>query len=726
MARDNKLLQEYADVVSAIYALCLLEGDHACAEKIWPTLKQKYVELAKPVPTHLAANRATHLFQTGDHLEAREAFEEALADIALDKETGEARSRILINLSACLRELGEHAHSDARMTEARLLLSTFEHVDPELILEAELIAAKNAVVKGDQVEAASCLNRAVRSLDAGVGLVEKLHYRRGLRERYVPRIERLLASLAATGRATDVIPVVAATRANRVSDWLHFLEWARTLAARLPPEEWDELDRLVDDLAQHGSPHLFGYREKYDDPMSAVPKPDPWREIAEYADKVCARYGVSRPFQGATSAHSTETIVERLSEGYAVLVNMVVADHKMLLLIGDRYVICDLPREETKAFFEALQAHRLEPDQGKTKALGIAVNSYQAALLSSLASVLGELAADSCVGVIFIPDGWNLTPINLALVGDPKIRVRMAAGEFDVRTCIALYPAKRQAAAPESCLGIIEGESDLKHDQADVEGFFRGVGATGTLLKNPKWSVFAGAMASTEALVLSHHGVSAGLFTDPFFADMAGPYRESAMYLMRLQGVAFRWPHRVAVLGTCHSGDLVNRNHQTRFRTHDLMGFPTVFLLNGRSEVVAASWAILDRFNLLFTTLFAPSLRSTHPSRAVSTALARLFEFPKEELPDLLHRVFPSGALPTPAAVLLRRLPDLHLALDSATTQRSRAHHTLAGLYEGNQLGTIRTCCSERFRARRARGQIDNAARRPTNCSTTGTGSNSH
>lgn len=64
---------------------------------------------------------------------------------------------------------------------------------------------------------------------------------------------RLLASVAASGSAADVIPVIAATRANRVSDWLHFLEWADTLAAKLSPDEKAELDCLIDHLAQHGS-----------------------------------------------------------------------------------------------------------------------------------------------------------------------------------------------------------------------------------------------------------------------------------------------------------------------------------------------------------------------------------------------------------------------------------------------------------------------------------------
>lgn len=669
LARDHDLLHEYTDVVSSTYSICLLEEDHAYAELMWPTLEQKYVGLGRSVPTHLAINRATLLLRTRQYSAAREAYEGALTGVEAGDRSDEVRARILINLSACLRDLGELELSDTRLAEARLLISALQEVDPEMLLEAELIAAKSAVAKGDLAEAGSCLNRAAEHLDAGVALVEKLHYRRGLRERYIPRMERLLTSLPATGRAADVISVISATRANRMSDWLHFLEWVEILAGKMPPARKFELDDLVERLAGHGSPHLYGYLEKYDDPLAGYGKPDPWREVAEYADKATATYGVRRPFDGATAERISETIAQRLDDGYAVLVNMVASGHKMLLLVADRYVQCDLPQVETKAFFEALLRHRSEPNQ--TKALGKAVNAYQVALLGAMTPVLSELESDSCKGVIFIPDGWNLTPINLVTLGNPKIRARMAAGAFEVRTCIAPHPVKRAHAAPLSCLGIIESDSGLQYDKADVEGFFRGVESAGTLLTDPSWESFAKAMASTDALVLSHHGSSVGLFADPFFANMAGPHRESAMSLGRLQGEAYRWPHRLAVLGTCHSGGLVNRNQQGRFSSHDLMGFPSVFLLNGRAEVIAASWAILDRFNLLFTNLFAPLLRTAHPSQAASTALAQLYELPIDKLAELLDRAFPADVERTPKLLSdmdnLRRQPFCYGAYQTYT-----------------------------------------------------------
>ncbi|MGZ5198775.1 MAG: tetratricopeptide repeat protein [Telluria sp.] len=669
LARDNKLLQEYADVTSTLYSICLLEGDHGYAEKMWPTLQRTYAMLGQAVPTHLAVNRATLLFRTGDLADARVAFEDALAHIEPGEQSAEFRARILINLSACLRDIGEYALSDTHMAEARRLLSSFKEIDPELPLELELIASRNAVVKGELIEAVSCLNRAVMSLDAGVGLVEKLHYRRGLRERYIPRIEQLLVCLPSTGRADDVIPVIAATRANRVSDWLHFLSWAEMLGAKLSPDEKDELDGLVGRLAHYGSPHLFGYREKYDDPMSGLPRPDPWREISEYADKICARHGIERPFKSATAESISEIMLERLTEGYAVLVNMSAADGKMLLLIGDRYLFCDLPRAESKAFFEALLQHRRGP--GQAKALGLAIGAYQEALLRSLATALSELAEESCKGVIFIPDGLNLTPINLVMVGHPGVRARMAAGKFDVRTCIGPYPTQREIVTLQSGLGIVETNSGLQYDKADVEGFFQRLGVSGTLLKDPTWETFAQEMTTADALVLSHHGASVGLFRDPYFANMAGADGSSAMDLMMLQGEAFRWPHRLAVLGTCHSGGLVNGNYQTQFDSHDLMGFPTVFLLNGRSEVMAASWAILDRFNVIFTALLAPELKKAHPSLAASTALAKLCELSKDELSDLVGSAFPADVPKTASLVdqidNLRRQPFCYGAYQAYT-----------------------------------------------------------
>jgi tetratricopeptide (TPR) repeat protein len=621
----------------ALHATGLIEGDLKYAEEIWEALSAAFEQLGQPIPTHLVLNRATSLFWQGQYDSAKQTFEEVLAR---DDLSNVMRAGVLPTLSACLREIGDRVSSNRRLAEARELMAAASAVDPEHGLELELIGAKNAVTASDFPEVCACLRRAISWLDDAVDLVEKLHYRRGLRERFIPRIENLLVTLPRNGRSDDVLAVIAATRSNRLSDWLHFLAWTRQLKTSLSAPEIVELDDLIESLANHGAPHLMGFHEKYDDPMATDMLPDPWRSVAEYADRMCAVHGLNRPFARANAAEAELLLKQRLDEGYAVLVNLLTADRKALLLHGDHYTLCDLPDSETAAFAVALYKQRQSPDTSKP--LAVAVGAYQSALLRCLESALNELAATDCKGLLFLPDRMDLTPINLVLLSHGPTRKRMAAGRFSVGTCLALYPAEAAYVAPKVALGVLEGDSGLAYDEADLKAFFEGSGTYATTLDKPNWEEFSSQMMRCDALVLAHHGMSVGMFTDPTFADMGGPFQHTVMSVSRLQQAAYLWPHRLAVLGTCHSGGLVNRNFQKSFKSHDLMGFPSVFLLNGMAEVVAASWAIIDRFNLMFTSLFAPALRDMRPAAAVSHALASLIDMSDDDLQARLNATFPA------------------------------------------------------------------------------------
>lgn len=665
LAREHHLAKELTEVLMALHSTCMIEGDLAYADRVWEGLSEAFEKRGQPIPTPLILNRATRRFWDDQFESARQTFEEV---IARDDLPETMRAGVLSTLSACLRELGDRTSSDQRMTQARVFMEKIPKMDPEHGLELELIAAKNAVTWGDFPEACDCLRRAISRLDDTVDLVEKLHYRRGLRERFIPRIENILVRLPRTGNASDVLAVIAGTRSNRLSDWLHFLAWTRRLKSKLTGSEAGELDKLVLTVANHGAPHLMGFREKYDDPLAENMLPDPWRKVAEYADRMCELHDVDRPFERATAAEAELLIQDRLDEGYAVLVNLLTADKKALLIVGDRYMLCDLPESETAAFAVALYSQRQSP--GQSKPLAIAANAYQAALLTSLKDALDEVAAQNCRGLLFVPDRMDLTPINLVLLCHEPTRKRMAAGLFSVSTCLALYPAHDTYVSPKVALGILEEESGLTYDQADLKAFFEGSGTYATILNKPTWDEFSSQMEKSDTLVLAHHGMSIGVFTDPAFADMGGPHQDTVMSVSRLQEVAYRWPHRVAVLGTCHSGGSVNHNFQGKFKSHDLMGFPSLFLLNGKAEVVASSWAIMDRFNLVFTALFAPALRDMRPAAAASHALASLIEMSDDEFTAYLSSAFPEDHRLLQAAKqlnVLRRQPYCYGAYQTYT-----------------------------------------------------------
>lgn len=633
LARTHQLPEPFCDVLGAMHGIALLEGDHEYANQVFEGLESMCKQLGKLIPAHSAINQATLLMQTEEYRLASKQFEAALTQLRPDDPK---LPMVLVNQSACLRQLGDRLGSDKCMQSVRQQLEQLDlaKLDPEHLTEIELIAAKNAVASGDMAELAACLKRAVIHLDSAIQLVEKLHYRRGLRDRYIRRMENLLVEMPCTGSASDVVEIIASTRNNRLADWLHVLAWVNDISPSLTDTERENLEHLIFRLADHGAPHLLGFREKYDDPMANMDFiPDPWLQFAEISSSLSRQYCFRLPFDTATNGARKSIIEARLAEGYAIMINLFTAGHKAMILIGNRYELWDLPENETKEFFLALHAHRHEPNQSRN--LNSAVINYQTALISALKSPLEQLTLPSCKGLIFLPDGMDLTPINLLAVGYPAIREKMANGEFEVRTCLALYPSNEIAGGISTCLGLIEADTNLKHDRAEIENFFERAGIQGSTLIDPSWDSFEGHMRKSDALVLARHGMSIGLFTDPTFSDMAGPHGSSVMCFAGIQSSAYRWHHKLVLLGACHSGGLVNRNSHQHFRSHDLMGFPSLFLVNGQCVVLGASWAIIDRFNMLLSAILAKKIHAETASRAASYSLALLASMTREALAEL-------------------------------------------------------------------------------------------
>ncbi len=633
LARDHSLPESYVNVLVSMHGVCILEGDHKYADQVWQTLNETCEKLSRPTPKTAVLNRATALMQIGEYRLAKDGFEHALNSAGPRDQDLFA---ILINQSACLREIGDQIGSEECMVKARYEIAKLDyiHLDKEQLLELELIAAKNAVKSNQMIELAACLNRASTHLDSAIQLVDKLHYRRGLRDRYIRRMENLLTELPILGSSSDIVNVIACTRSNRLTDWLHLLSWAKDVSAKVTEDEKKHLDDVVFKLANHGAPHLYGYREKYDDPMAYSQIPDPWRGFAEFASNLCDQYNFRKPFENSIKLNVVSLLNQRLNEGFGIYINLLTAGGKALLLIGQRYIICDLPEAETRDFHLSLTAHRNEPNQSKQ--LDASLKLYQSVLSTCLRPILNELSDNQCKGLIFIPDQMDLTPINLVLIGDPAIQSKMIAGQFEVRTCLALYPMHEFSGKLETCLGVIEAESDLRCDKAELEGFYQITNTTATTLVNPEWGAFAELMSSSDALILAQHGMSIGLFRDPHFGNLAGPHKASVIWFDKVQQEAYQWHHKLVILGSCHSGGLINRNYQNKFQSHDLTGFPSAFLVNGQCVVLASGWAIIDRFNILLSMLFAQELNKLPITAAFSSALAKLHMMRIQDLDVLI------------------------------------------------------------------------------------------
>lgn len=630
LARKHHRAKLLAEVLTVTASTALLDKDSAFCVKVGSIAKELYSELGEGIPFSLIANLATASMREGDHATALVGYQECLR-------AGGPEVPLLTNISACLRQMGDLDGADEQMRAARAYAMREETDEPERYVELELVAAANAIAAGRLSKVTECLSDAVAFLDLVLSTVDKLHYRRAVRERYIGRIETMMGKLPVQGAADDVIDIVASTRSNQLTDWLHILDWADELSIQLTHEERAALTESLSRLANFGAPYLQGYLEKYNDPLAQEIMPDPWREFSELAKQLAERHSFRHALATSCIANAANLIHRRLADGYALLFVLTAGGDKALLLVGDQYHFCNLPTDQTAAFGQSLHAHR---DNTTTpQKFNEVLSQYQSALLSSFDSVLPLLVADECRGLILFPDRLDLLPANLLAYGHPPLRKRMASGEFEIRTCVAIYPCKSGATLATKPLALLEEPTNLQLPKAQFDSFCTVLGLPGQVLVNATSAQLAAAMEDTDTLILAQHGMPIGMFSDPAFANTQGAMH-TGIYFDTIQRSAYRWPHRLVMLSACHSGGLISRNAQRDFESHELAGYTSIFLTNRQSVATGAAWATLDRFDYLLSTRFAIELaHGTEPSRAFSIALGDLVTMPATDAMRLFEHI---------------------------------------------------------------------------------------
>lgn len=636
LARDRRDARQLAKVLGVLAGVAILEGDHQFAENVAQKAADLYRALSLEPPDSLSLNQATLAMKDGKHKEALEKFRQYARSDSFDASPN--RIAVWTNMSICLRNVGEHDEAEKVVQEARRLASLDQNVDPEQLIELELVAAANAEAVNRPMDLEASLSKAAKYLDEALSTVDKLHYRRALRERYISRMESLLCSLPENGSANQIVEILACTRGNQLTDWLHMLEWAEELSLILTKEENSNLDELIFRLANFGAPFLQGYREKYNDPLARAAMPDPWKEFSENVGELCRKYKFRHPFSAACMSNSAQLLNARLREGIAFIVSILPAG-KAVCLIDNRYNICELPSTNTFEFLRALHGHRQRTTS--TKEFSLLLGDYQNALRASFKHILQQLNLEECSGVTFLPDLADLLPINLLIIGDTSLRKRMANGDFEVRTCPALYPKSASQAPLKTLLTISEELSDLKLDSAQCESFSSILGLSGKTLTNASSSDVIETWRNIDAILLAQHGISVGLFVDPGFANMREVgHAKDAIYFDSIQQSAYKSMYRLVMLSACHSGTLISRNAQGQFKSHELAGYPSIFLTNRNCVVTASAWATIDRFDYLLSTQFAITLKTERNfGKAFSMALAKVVDMSATEASRLFDHI---------------------------------------------------------------------------------------
>ena len=617
--RSFPLLARYYAAVAAISAE---EPDYEYSAKAArKALKAYRIAKLEPPPT-LLSNLGVARMNLDQLKPAVANFRAALRQMPASEP---ARSAVRANLAACLRRLGDFnaAAEELAIAEAE----TVETDWPEYALELLLVKAKLAEARSDTLTLIAHLKAVAHQQDKLLADILRLHHRRGIRERYIPRIEALLRSLPDDGMAEDALLPLVATRGNAFGDWLAILDWAEGIRNRpaLSPKIAGELLETLTSLRNHGVPHLYGFREKYDDAWSITNYSRHWDTLSMIARKL-SEAGLPRPVEAASSQQRAELCRSRLGEKHCLMA-MTYSGASPLLwyFIGDRYGRQSLPM----AALGAWQVAQLSYALGEISRADFvtAISHFLDATGSTFDLVFDEVAKMECSSVRFIQDSFSSLPLTLMALRNATIAQRMESGLFEVRVVPALHPELDAAPAQlTSAVAIIDPDDALPLAPFEGAALAAAAGITSPKVVTADQDHSSlDYLAGQDVLVVSTHGNALALFSDAYFARLGTPDRPSPIGVGSLQEIASDLSLRLILLNTCYSGSASDRNFQQRFRTSDAVTIPGLFLLNRRAIAVGGLWKMSDTASFMFASLVGSGLANQlMPSAALAKAIAEL------------------------------------------------------------------------------------------------------
>ena len=325
---------------SAVTAVACDEPDYQWAVGAGKRAIEAYRQTGLIAPADLLSNLGVAHMNLDELEQATDYFERALACEVL---SAALASAIRLNLSICLRRLDRVQQAEDVLTavEATSALAN----EPEHALELVLAAAKLASVKGDNSALRQRLHAASGHLADLLARVLRLHHRRGVRERYIARIEGLLRSLPPSGTAADALSPIVAVRGNAMGDWLMILSWATQLKkeANFSLALANRLDNILGQIRNLGAPHLYGFREKYDDPWSVGDFGGVWDELSQLCAEIGA-LGLPRPLNQTSARDQVELCKARLAQNHCLMFTTYAGDSALLwYFIGDQYRRVNIP-----------------------------------------------------------------------------------------------------------------------------------------------------------------------------------------------------------------------------------------------------------------------------------------------------------------------------------------------------------------------------------------------
>lgn len=640
IAHELQSLPLLALCYSALNAIACEEPDFRWAIDVGEKALCAYQQSELNAPANLLSNLGMAHMNIDELEQAANYFERALSHENLNFEL---ESVIKVNLSICLRR--QNRLSEAEAVQAAAESTALIEDNPEFAIEFAFSAAKLACINSDIPMLIQRLHDASKQLDLLLSDVLRLHHRRGLRERYIIRIEALLHSLPTIGNTPDALLPVVATRGNAMADWLAILDWAEQFRTRanIPQELAVQIDYILNNIRNIGAPHLYGFLEKYDDPWEPIHYASIWDEFSLLCSKIM-ELDQPHPLARASTQNHVTLCQSRLAQGHCLMATTYAGEEALLwYFIRDQYKRVAIPLQPLVKWHST----QLEYANGSKNRSDFIreIENLTNDLSVLLDPVFEDIANENCISIRYIEDALRDIPLMLFAKRNTKLTARMTEGEFQIRLVPAMVEPLVDNSPISVATAIFDSEEDLLLAEYEGEAFTQAAGLNPPLhLSSKSDDNWISQISSSDVLLVSTHGHSLAFFSDAYLAQFGNPNESHIINVASLQKIAPDLPIRLAILNTCYSGSSSSRNYQKRFRTSDSVAIPNLFLLNRRAVALAGSWKISDTASFIVAHLIGEGLKQNYElSTAVARAIAYLPSMTRSKTVAILTKILPES-----------------------------------------------------------------------------------
>jgi tetratricopeptide (TPR) repeat protein len=643
IAREKKDLLALASINFISAGIYSLEGDIEFSLKMAEQSKAIYNHLQIKAPDALISNIATIYMNTNKVEDAIDLYKSLL-----ETKNIELLFALYMNLSICYRKNDNINEAIKYIDKSRELFIKVSY-NPEQFTEFELVATKIYLKNKQFDKALNCLEKAVIYLNQILEQTNKLHYRRGIREQYINRIEGLLLEIPCGEVNDKVLKILSFIRSTLTSDWLYILEWSDEIYANndILNKEKDELKDIINKLTNFGAPFLFGYREKYDDHYDAMfPGKSSWELLNEFIFKITEKYNISSPYKKTSIKEISNLFKLRLNEQNCIIISFLSKYNKLLILNNNNYEIVSVEEKKILDFYISITKYRNM--EFNTKEFAFEVTKIEELLYDTLSRTLDKVDKLNIKSIMYIPDKFDFVPLTTIVLKNKNLKEKILDENFFIKTTPILFPQKKVTIKRDKILGVIDNTDDLYLSKMEVDNFSK-------LLKIENISFLSSnerekcslEMKNTNILHVTTHGFPITNLSDPYYADLSGNIKDPhCINTNHIQENFYKYNYNLVILNSCHSSSSILRSQQStqkapnELKTNDIFNFPIILLMNRKSAVISSVWRTFDKFALIFSYNLGKNIEQSNDiEKSFSKSLATIYDIELSSINENLNNL---------------------------------------------------------------------------------------